>query len=214
MNRFEKAVLKRLDGDWRSCQTYFYKIPVGHILCGFTVDSTPNYQFIVRFCQPIFDRVTVLHFSFSQRLTGPGECISRIEKPDEGLATIVASNQPAKALRKLRRSFSPDGFVRGLSPHIAEALSFEQPELFVRAFEPNSRSLPAASSRQYAAVLIMLGRYDDAAEQLRHCLSVERDEAHAKDTTLLLGALTRDPTAAAALLREWEAETKRKFHLL
>ncbi|HEY3799896.1 MAG TPA: hypothetical protein VGL58_16220 [Caulobacteraceae bacterium] len=212
MNKFERTVKSELGTNWWAEKNHFCALPATHLLCGFILETTPTFQFIWRYCQPICDRVDALYYlTFSERLERG--YISRTGHLKNYYQQVAVSENPAKALHQLKRVMTPEEFVALSRPYIAEALEYRQPEFFAQIFAPDLDVFEATSLRQYAAILVLLGRYEEASVQLRRCVEQARKPEHAADTSLLLNTLYRDPDSAVALLAEWEAETKKKFKI-
>jgi hypothetical protein len=189
MNKFERDVLADL-GDWAVCRRLFYKPPVGHVLCGFGLENALSGQYISECCQPICDRVDFISLDFGGRLPDPVGYIPR----QNGQLQLSAAD-----------------FVKRVTPYIDEVMQCQTLEGFAKKFGEHLYN--SGARRNYATVLILLGRYEEAADELRKCFRDTRDEAHTRDTRQLLQTLEKDPADAVRLLHAWESETRRKFDI-
>ena len=192
--RFIAEVLK-LAPELAVVNQYFYEEPVEHILCGFVCEKPPSGAYFWKYAFPLYDRFKFLHLGFGNRLP-----------LTDGFMEARRGNEKAIAAE----------FVRRIQPYRSEVASLAQLDRFAEYIETEIGLGNHIIRRGYALTLILLGRADDATNELKTLssfYSVDRYQEVSKDVEKLLSDLSAGIEVAQEALEGWELETKRRLGL-
>jgi hypothetical protein len=192
--RFNREVLQ-LRPDLRLTTGVFYKVPVGHVLCGYAFERTFMNAYASYYACPLYDRIDLIALTFGDRLPEPANGLA-FEHSDDKLLAQEFVERIAAYDSLLARLSDPAGFADFVAS---------------RSILGNPRV-----RRGYAVTLVMLGRADEAREHLS-LLSEMSEIAHYahfhEDVNLLLRRLDDGIEAAQATLAEWERATRARFRI-
>lgn len=193
--RFDREVLK-LRPDLRRTSGLYYKVPVGHVLCGYAFERTSGNAYASYYACPLYDHIDLIALTFGDRLPEPEGGLA-FEQTDEKLLAQEFVQRISAYDPLLAKLSDPAGFAE-----------------FV-ARRPNIFGNPRVR-RGYAMTLVMLGRADEAREhlQLLSRMSEVAQLAHFhEDVNLVLSRLDDGVEAAQSTLAEWERATKARFRI-
>ena len=203
MNKKFIAEVLKLAPELSVVDYYFYEEPVDHILCGFVAERPPSGAYFWKYAFPLYDRFKFLHLTFGNRLP-----------PPDGYMTAGLANVKAVAAE----------FVRRIQPYRSEVASLAQLDRFAEYIETEIGLGNDIVRRGYALTLILLGRADEAASELRTLNSIyeeyrdhpvygDRYTQPSRDAKKLLSDLSVGIEVAQETLEGWEQETKRRLGL-
>jgi hypothetical protein len=192
--KFIAEVLK-LVPEFSVVDHYFYETPVGHILYGFAAERPPSGAYFWRYVFPLYDRSQHLHLGFGDRLPPPDDFMEATRGSEKAVAAE---------------------FVRRILKYRSEQASLARLDRFAEYLETEVGLENPVTRRGYAVTLIMLGRADDAMNELKTLSSldwVQRKPESISDISKLLGDLSAGIEVAQETLAGWELETKQRLGL-
>lgn len=195
MNKKFIAEVLKLAPEFSVVDHYFYEKPVGHILWGFLAERPPSGAYFWRYTFPLYDRSERLHLGFGDRLP----------PPDDFMEVTRGGEKVAAA-----------EFVGRIRKYRSEQASLARLDRFAEYLETEVGLQNPIIRRGYAVTLIMLGRANDAINELKILSSldwVQKKPEFIGDMTKLLNDLSAGIDVAQETLASWELETKRHLGL-
>jgi len=191
--RFVKEILQLLptfaatrDG------TYFYELPFEHVLAGFAWEVPRGYLYIWKYGFPLFEEFEGMHFGYGDRLPRPAGMISLAETRESEVASeFVQRIAPyRKAISKLR--------------DLNNFLSYLESE-------PNRLENPVLR-RGYALTFIMVGKDDEAVEQLKFYIRTEDRPEFRQSAQGWIDSIREGSARARLLSREEQFKDRFGIH--
>lgn len=173
-----------------SINTYFYVLPVEHILSGFFCEMTPRGAYVWRFLYPLFDTSDALHLLYSQRLDYPDDYID-FEKVDK-------SNLAAT-------------FIQRVENKVEEAKNVSTLHKFCAYCESRSALLEHEHSQMvYGFALLLLDQNERAYGFLNRAMN-HLQGSHKEQCMEVLKLLSQEPKVAKELIVRWEEANKSRL---
>lgn len=188
-SQFINKVLKGKQG-LANINTYFYVLPVTHILSGFFCEMTPRGAYIWRFLYPLFDTSDALHLLYSKRLEYPNDYIDfgSVDKAD--LANT---------------------FLYRIEAHIDDAHEL----LTIQKFRSYCESRPSLLEHEHSQMVygfaMLLLNEDQKAFSFLNRARMHLQSPYKEQCLEVLQLLSKEPKVAKELILKWEESVKLKL---